>query len=495
MKLFKFLFLAISVTAAPALNASDNQAADFIATIEGPQVVQNEAPEVNAMTIAELLEHFNVPGVSIAVIHDYEIHWAKGYGIADVETGATVDTETMFQAASISKPVNAMAVMKAVQDGKFGLDDDVNSILTSWQLDGEGMTGEGSVTPRNLASHTSGLGDAFGFPGYNPDAPLPSLVQILEGHELSNTGRIWMERPPYRAYEYSGGGIVLLQQALVDAYGGEKYEAVMQREVLQPIGMSRSSYTQPITPENDKNATRGHNGDGKSMGPKWHVYPEQAAAGLWTTPTDLAKFAIEVQKSAQGKSNRVLNRANSVEMLTPVGVGEFAVGFGISKDGEGWYFRHGGGNWGFRCTLVAHKLKGYGLAIMTNGDGGGGLMNELVNRIQRAYGWDSLDEPVPRGYDPIIERTAIELPTESLERFVGTYKGEEGEEVFILLEDNALFVESPGQGKWQLLPESEFGFFIQEVNTPLTFRLDESGEVIGYAYRQSGRDIMGEKIQ
>jgi len=248
-----------------------------------------------------------------------------------------------------------------------------------------------------LTSHTSGLGDGFGFPGYEPSAPRPTVVQILGGHELSNVGKLFMERPPMTLMEYSGGGVTLMQQALADARK-RPFADVMRDTVLGPIGMTRSSYEQPISPDNDRNAARAHSREGKARGAKWHVYPEQAAAGLWTTPADLARFAIEVQKSAIGKSNRVLSRPMVQEMLSPVGVGDYAVGFRIAKMGQGWYFQHGGSNWGFQCTLLAHKVKGYGLAIMTNADSGGPLMAELSRRIQAAYEWDSLAQPAPRGY-------------------------------------------------------------------------------------------------
>ena len=369
-----------------------------IAVIEGPQAVEG-AQGLGKLTIEELMKRFNVPGVSIAVIHNFEIHWAKGYGISDVETGAAVNVDTMFQAASISKPVAAMGSLRAVQDGLFGLDDDINTILKSWKLDGGEFTKERPVTPRSLLSHTSGLGDGFGFPGYDPQVPVPTVVQILGGHPSSNVGKLFMERAPMTFMEYSGGGVTLMQLALSDARR-RPFADIMRDTVLGPIGMTRSSYEQPISPENDRNAARGHNREGKGRGAKWHIYPEQAAAGLWTTPTDLARFAIEVQKSSAGKSNRVLSRAMANEMLSPVGVGDYAVGFSIQKMGQGWYFQHGGSNWGFQCTLLAHKVKGYGVAIMTNGDQGGPLMAEISRRIQAAYEWDSLAPPVPRGYAP-----------------------------------------------------------------------------------------------
>jgi len=396
MKAVSAIGIALICAGVPTTSVAQSRPADYIAVIEGAQGSPGE-DGLGELTIDELMERFNVPGVSVAVIKDFEIHWAKGYGIADEETGAPVDPETMFQAASISKPVAAMGVLKAVQDGLFGLDDDINDILTSWTLDGGEFTRDRPVTPRSLTSHTSGLGDAFGFPGYNPADPIPTPVQIFEGHERSNVGPLFMERAPMTFFEYSGGGVTLMQQALADARG-RPFEDIMRDDVLVPIGMTRSSYEQPISAENDRNAARAHGDEGQTMGPKWHVYPEMAAAGLWTTPSDLARFAIEVQKSAIGKSNRVLTRQTVQEMLSPVGVGGYAVGFGIAQVGEGWYFRHGGSNWGFQCNLMAHKVKGYGLAIMTNGNRGGAVMAELGRRIQAAYDWDSMAQPVPRGY-------------------------------------------------------------------------------------------------
>ena len=351
--------------------------------------------DVSELSIDELLEHFNVPGVSIAVVRDFDIHWAKGYGIADVESGAAVNTETLFQAASISKPVNAMALLKAAEEGRFTIDEDVNKLLSSWQIPESEHTGSAFVTPRMLASHTSGLGDGLGFPGYEPEVALPSLPQIFDGAVQSNVGVVRMARPPMTAFHYSGGGVTILQQLLLDTYD-MPYAELLQDMVLEPIGMSSSTFQQPLPADRDRNAARAHGISGAAMGPKWHVYPELAAAGLWTTSTDLAKFAIEVQLSYRNHSNKVLTQASTSEMLSPVGVGPFAVGFSLSKRGEGWYFGHGGSNWGFQAQLTAHKVNGYGYAIMTNGFMGGQLIAELSRRIEASYAFDSLAEPVRR---------------------------------------------------------------------------------------------------
>ena len=383
----RLLALCFAIAAAPLLGAVDApSAAQMMARIEGPR---------DAPTLQQVMERSHVPGVSVAVIKDFEIHWAKGYGIADVEARTAVAADTLFQAASISKPIAAMAAMRAVQDGRFRLDDDINTLLESWKLPDSEFTRGHAVTPRALMSHTSGLGDGFGFPGYHPAAPRPTLVEIMNGSKPSNVGPVLMERPPFTAMKYSGGGVTLMQLAMTDLLG-RPYAEMMQAVVLGPLGMSDSTYEQPLPEARDRRAARAHNREGKAMDAKWHVYPEQAAAGLWTTPTDLARFAIDIQKTALGRSSRVLTRASVLEMLTPVGVGDFAVGLTVMKMGQGWYFGHGGSNWGFQCDFIAHRIKGYGVAIMTNADGGRPVINEIRDRVAAAYGWDSLDKPVPR---------------------------------------------------------------------------------------------------
>jgi CubicO group peptidase (beta-lactamase class C family) len=395
MKRTLALFVALSLTliASPRARTQGDAAAAMMARIEGPQAANGQ--ELDALGIDQLMARFGVPAVSVAVISDYKIHWAKAYGVADVVSGAKADTETIFQAASISKPVNAMAILKAVEDGRLSLDRDINTILTSWKLPGDGFTADQPVTLRGLLSHTSGTGDGFGFPGYHPSAPLPTVVQILDGEQPSNVGKVRLERRPLTGFKYSGGAVTIAQLALTDVVR-RPFPDILQDWVLKPIGMTRSGYDQPLSAERDRNAARAHDGMGRARDAKWHVYPELAAAGLWTTPTDLAKLAIELQLATQGKSRKVLSQSVAREMITPVGVGPYAIGFSVAKNGEGWYFSHGGSNWGFQCDLTAHTLKGYGVAIMTNSDSGGRLIRELRSRVAAAYHWDTLDKPIPR---------------------------------------------------------------------------------------------------
>src|SRR5687768_13928730 len=486
--------LAVLPPALPvATPAQTRSAADYMAAVERAQTVAGPN-DLSTLSISELMARFNVPGVSIAVVRDHQIHWAKGYGTADVATGAPVDTGTMFQAASISKPVAAMGVLRAVQDGLFTLDTDINRILTSWKLEGGEFTKVRPVTPRTLTSHTSGLGDGFGFPGYNPTDSVPTVVQFLQGSKLSNVGVLFMERPPMTLMEYSGGGVTLMQQALSDARK-RPFADIMRDDVLRPLGMTRSTFEQPLPASFDRNAARAHSRDGKAMGAKWHVYPELAAAGLWTTPSDLARFVIEVQRSAVGQSNRVLSRTLIQEMLSPVGVGDYAVGFSIAKIGQGWYFAHGGSNWGFRGTLLAHRIKGYGLVIMTNADQGGAVAAELSRRIQLAYQWDSFAEPAPRGYRPPVERVEITLAEDVLRRYVGEYHLTPQRSLTITLENGRLQAQPTGQSKATLFAEAPDKFFLRVANVQVTFTKTPSGEVAGLILHQGGRDQTGRKVK
>lgn len=387
------LWVTLQLTAVTPAVAQSPDADSIIARVEGAQAPNRQG--LDGYTIPELMQRFRVPGVSIAVIHDHRVHWVRAYGVADATSGARVTPATRFQAASISKPVTAMAAMRLVQDGRLSLDDDVNTILRSWKVPPSEHTRERPVTPRSLFSHSSGADDGFGFPGYAPGATLPSAVQVVRGDAPSPLGPVRFVRPPFVAAKYSGGGTTIMQVALTDLTG-EPFASLLQRLVLGPLEMTNSSYEQPPPAAVEGTLARAHNGGGARMSDPWHVYPEQAAAGLWTTPSDLARWVIEVQRANAGPRGAVLTQASVREMLSPVGVGPFAVGLQVEKRGEGWYFSHGGANWGFRADVLGHVRKGYGVVVMTNGDNGGAVISEIEARVAAAYNWDSLHKPVLR---------------------------------------------------------------------------------------------------
>src|SRR5215207_5190586 len=277
----RFLAATALFLSPAAGHAQSRDPASIMARIEAAQTPNRQGWD--GLTLQELMQRFRVPGVSIAVIRDSRIHWAKGYGVADAETGQSVDTGTVFQAASISKPVFAMAVVKLAQDGRLSLDADVNTYLKSWRVPASELTRAQPVTLRSLLSHTSGATDGFGFPGYDPSAPRPTLVQILNGESPSNVGPVKFGRPPYAGFQYSGGGLTLAQLAISD-FTGRPFADFMRETVLAPAGMASSSYEQPISSAFGARAAKAHNGAGRRGAAPWHVYPEQAAAALWTTP-------------------------------------------------------------------------------------------------------------------------------------------------------------------------------------------------------------------
>jgi len=389
----RFAFTLVALLTPLALGAQSADAAAIISRIEAPQSPNRGG--LDGFTLTELMQRVHLPAVSIAVIKDYRIHWAKAYGIADVETGQSADTATLFQAASISKPVFATIVVKLAHAGRFSLDADVNTLLRSWQVPTSDLTKNQPVTLRSLLSHTSGADDGFGFPGYEPGKPVPRLVQVVRGESPSNTGPVLFARAPYAGYKYSGGGIAIAQLAVQDAVGRHLTD-LARTELFTPLGLQSMTYDSPLPASFTARAARGHLGNGKRSAAPWHDYPEQAAAGLWTSPSDLARVLIEVQRALRGPKGTTLTQADARELLAPTGVGGHGQGFVIERRGEGWYFTHGGSNWGFRADFVAHVRNGYGVVIMTNGDAGSGVIAELEARIASAYNWDALAKPIPR---------------------------------------------------------------------------------------------------
>lgn len=367
--------------------------ATMMARVEAPRTRGGSG--LAALPLEEVLRSANVPGISVAVIHDFEIHWAKGYGVAQAGTDRAVSTETLFQAASISKPVTAMAVMRLAQEGRLSLDADINGILRSWQVPASGDVAAQPVTLRSLLSHTSGADDGFGFPGYRPGTPMPTPLQIIRGEQPSNVGPVTFARPPYHAQKYSGGGTTIVQLAMTDLTG-RPFDQWMRETVLVPLGMTASTFAQPLSSADAARAAHAHDGRGNARSAPWHVYPELAAAGLWTTAGDMARFVVEVQRAVRGPAGAVLTQASAREMTTPVGVGPFAVGLLPTQMGEGWYITHGGSNWGFRGNFWGHVRKGYGVVVLTNGDNGGAVITEIRERVAHAYGWDSTFEPLRR---------------------------------------------------------------------------------------------------
>lgn len=328
--------------------------------------------------------HYNVPGVSLAVIAGGRIEWARAYGVAEAGGTRAADTATLFQAASIGKVVTATAALRLVAQHRLDLDRDVNEYLAGWKVPGSPYTREQKVTLRRILTHTSGL-TVSGFAGYERGQPLPTLIQLLDGAPPANSPPVRVDAVPGSLQRYSGGGFTVAQLAIAEAYG-RPFAQAAEALVLRPAGMAHSTFEQPLPTSMEARAASGHRADGAAIPGRWRVHPEQAAAGLWSTPSDLARLAIALQRAAAGRNAGFLSPELAREMLSPQ-VGPSGLGFVVMGEGDQRIFRHSGSNVGFRARMVAFVDGGRGAVVMTNGDGGAELIDEIFESIARAYDW------------------------------------------------------------------------------------------------------------
>ena len=366
--------------------AKTKDTAERISRIEHSAAIvpQAEGKPPITLSLSDLMEKFKVPALSIAVIDNFQIVWAKGYGVVAPDSKSPVTTKTLFQAGSISKPLAATAALHMVEQGKLALDENVNDKLKSWKVPDNEFTQTEKVTLRRLMSHTAGL-TVHGFPGYDVDAPLPTIVQILNGEKPANTDPIRVDIVPGTKLRYSGGGVTIEQLLMTDV-SGKPFPLLLCETVLDKIGMADSSYEQPLPPSRAAATAGGAYWDGKPVHDKWHIYPEMAAAGLWTTPTDLAHFAIEIALSKNGKSNRVLSQKMTNEMLTPV-LEDSGLGFFMGKQNPG-QFGHDGADEGFQALLTMNANTGKGVVIMANSDNGISVADFILRSVAKEYSWN-----------------------------------------------------------------------------------------------------------
>jgi CubicO group peptidase (beta-lactamase class C family) len=352
-------------------------------------------PQKSVRTLGDRLHELGTPGVSIAVIENFEVAWASGFGIRKVGERAEVGPDTPFQAGSISKPVFALAVMRLYEDKRIDLDADIRTYLKSWQMP-EGDDGWApKLNLRQLLSHTAGT-TVHGFPGYPAGGPWPSLTQVLDGAPPANTPPVFADLIPGMQFRYSGGGTTIAQLAVIDLVG-LAFPDLMRELVLAPLGMQDSSYEQPPSSTLADRAAVGHPLNGIPTPDGWHVYPEMAAAGLWTSAGDLGRLGVALMRGLRGELTGLgLSRESLATMLRPqlldqpkgsdfVGLAWFCAG-----DGDGFRFGHAGGNHGFLADLRLYPATGQGAVVMINSNQGWPLIEELLASIEKEYRWPAM---------------------------------------------------------------------------------------------------------
>jgi CubicO group peptidase (beta-lactamase class C family) len=391
--------LAVLLLALPAFADSSvarRQAVEQ--SLLGPVIVEGE----QGMSLIDRMRFYDVPGMSIAVWRDGKVDWSRGYGVVARGDVRRVDERTLFQAGSISKSFTSVATQRVLARRGIPLNTRVNDLLRSWKLPG----GDG-VTVERILSHTAGL-NVQGFPGFERGEARPSLVEELQGRGASITDPLRVELAPGTKVRYSGGGYLLLQQMLADVER-RPYAEIVTREVLQPAGMNDSTFAQPLPRAMLRRATGGVTEDLDVVPIGGRIYPEQAAAGLSTTASDLARFAIALQDA------RLLDAEQTATMFAPFPATGNRLGLGVFlwKKGDATYVVHPGGNAGFVAIFVAHATKHYGAAILINRENSEGLAFELLRGIAKVYGWESYLPPA---------KTLAHLSAEELAKFKGRYR-------------------------------------------------------------------------
>jgi CubicO group peptidase (beta-lactamase class C family) len=439
-----------------------------------PPVIIKGQPAVTEK-LTDLMSTLHVPGVSIAVIHGGTIEWAMGFGVTKTG-GPSVTPDTLFHAGALSRLPTAMAVLRLVDSGKLDLDEDVNRYLKTWKVPENSFTDQAKVTIRQLLMNTAGI-TVRTFSGYDTYGPVPTLVEVLKGDKPANNDPVRADMVPGTKWRYSSGGYAVIQQVLEDVTG-VAFPKLLHDGVLIPIGMSSSTYEQPLPKSYLTEAAipSGRNGEPISRGMR--TFPEMGAVGLWASPSDLARFAIEVQRSLIGKSGRVLSSAMAREMLAPgpelpspfdmlatnQGLGPF-VGGGPNHR----HFSHISDNLGFKSILFAYN-DGDGAIIMTNGENGLQIAIRLLQTIAHEYGWPDLQ---PR------ERSVAPIATSAYDKFVGMYDLSLGGALRIKKIDDKLIVRNASGREMQLYPESDTRYFMSAADVALVFNIDRNGEVIG----------------
>ncbi|MFC1583362.1 serine hydrolase domain-containing protein [Candidatus Neomarinimicrobiota bacterium] len=353
------------------------------------------------LALREQMEQLGVPGVSIAVINDSRIEWSKGYGVLRNDAPDTVTTETLFEAASVTKQLTAVMALQAVDQDLLRLDGAVNEQLQSWQIPDNEYTQQQPVTLYQLLTHQGGISRPDGGFGY-PDETPPSLLQVLNGESPAENGPAVVEFVPSSQWQYSNLGFVVIQQLLEDSYQ-QPYAQLIRQQLFEPLGM-RSSMVMPSRPaELGLPFASPHDGEGTAHD---HSLHETALAhgALITTPSDLARFTIEIMHSWQGRSRRILSQGMAQDMLDPkcpvdvFGINGQGLGFFLISDEHTRYFVAMGSNWpGTFCAVVANPESGHGAVIMSNAQLGAYLAMELLAALALEYDWPTVTSAAAPG--------------------------------------------------------------------------------------------------
>ncbi|WP_108808619.1 serine hydrolase domain-containing protein [Aquimarina spinulae] len=426
-------------------------------------------------SIEERMKHYGIPGVSIAVIHNGKVAWAKGYGVMDTKSKVPVTDKTLFQVSTIGMSLTAYGALRLVDQNKVTLSEDINSYLKSWKLPDSEFTKEEKVTIKNLLSHSAGI-NVHDFQGYSKSSPVPTLIEILNGASPANSNPIIVDKALNENLWISAGGYTIIQQMMMDVEG-KKFPELMNELVLQPLEMNNSRFNQSLSPEQLPIAATGYLRDGSMVKGKRHIYPELASNGLWTTAEDLAKFVVNIQQNLKDESNKGLSKDMTELMLTPSAknrYGQYGLGFSIYNKKDEVYFEHHGWSTGFYSRMTAHRDNGYGVVVLTNTPLPS-FVFEVFRSVALAYEWDN--------YFPVHKKMEIEQSL--VDEITGRYLAN-GRIVEVFQKDNQLFYKNILDVEAEeLVKVSDSSFVRRNSSRLMQFKPNSENETLNLLYINS----------
>ncbi len=423
--------------------------------------------------LLDRMKHYGIPGLSIAIVHDGEIRWSKAYGYRDAHNQLLLETNTLIQAASVTKPITALAILKLMEEGFLDLDQSANYYLKRWKLPDNEFTQQKEVSIRHLLTHTSGL-NSHGFDGYHRDELMPTPIEVLDGS--NDDGPVEVEQIPGSKWRYSGGGYIILQLIIEDVTG-MSFEEYMNEEILTPLKMTNSIYQMPLDTIRYQNVSSGHYADGTVLSGKWRNLSETGPGGMWSTAEDIAKYCMTIQDIYTGKRTDFLSKHTIDLMLTQHSNREWGLGPWVPGPNNSKIFRHDGKNHGYFAEFIAHAESGDAIVVMTNGDRGYNLTREIMLGISDMLDWD---------VEKVREIDVPNISTTDLEQYTGIYDWIErpGFHIEVRIESNQLLVNASGFPTDYLTAFDTHSFIDLESSVEVIFRSTEENKINGLKWRR-----------
>jgi CubicO group peptidase (beta-lactamase class C family) len=443
------------------VESNDARIAEVEHSLLPPVLIEGEQP----YTLPDRMAFYRVPGVSIAVIEDFKVAWIRNYGVRDVELDAPVTDSTLFAVGSLSKAAAAATILHLIDQGKFGLDDNVNDLLKSWKVPENELTRQSAVTVRRLLNHSGGFGLSPAR-SYAPDN-MPSLIQYLNADSPLTVSPARIEFVPGTVFQYANAGFSTLQ-ILAEDVSGERYPQFAREVLFDPLGMRHTTFEQPLPPDREAYAAAGHTSDGQVQGIKRYAFPALTAGGLWSTAEEYARFVIEIQRVLKGESDLIMSQELAQQMTSPHDAREYGLGVFMRYMDSATYFGHIGDSRGFVAGFTAHPTRGYGAVVMTNGSNGIGLVREITSAIARVYDWETFLPRVHRRY---------ELDTGTMASYAGRYRLDFDNVARVFEKDGSLFYATAGMDDLRLIAVAEDTLVAKERLGHLVFAPDATGEV------------------